>query len=211
MSMAFHKRTPRVFGGLLLFGVLLHPWVRAFLEAVPSTHMLLQLPLLVISGFMMAAGLSRKWQRRFGVNGLGPVSQLLLAIFILLYWMVPRALDAALEDGMVESWKFISLPFLCGVPLRLSWRHVVPVARGFVMAQLIAMLAFLGWLYAASPVRICNNYLASDQQTLGWCLLAIATLLAWALGLRFLVGMPQKGGQPPSYSSQSSRSLANVC
>ena len=59
------------------------------------------------------------------------------------------------------------------------------MVRGVWLVEIVAMAFRLGWLYMVSPVRLCSNYLLSDQQQLGKIMLAIGVaiclLLAWKL------------------------------
>ncbi|HEY8229138.1 MAG TPA: hypothetical protein VIG31_01675, partial [Rhodanobacteraceae bacterium] len=81
--------------------------------------------------------------------------------------------------------KFISVPLLIGAPLAISWPRAGFVVRGVFLVEVVAMTFRLGWLYLGSPVRLCSNYLLSDQQQLGKIMLAIGgticLLLAWKL------------------------------
>jgi hypothetical protein len=106
----------------------------------------------------------------------------LLAAVVSTYWMLPRALDAALTEPWMEVAKFVSLPLLVGLPLALSWRPLGAIGRGFVVANFISMVAVAGWLYIVAPVRVCNSYLVDEQTVAGWLLVAVAGLLSvvWA-------------------------------
>ena len=55
-----------------------------------------------------------KWNER-GIPGI------ILFTLVMTYWSIPRAMDDALTMYSVELFKFISLAFLAGVPLRASW------------------------------------------------------------------------------------------
>jgi len=178
--------------GLCLLGVLVVPWLRQGLESTMTGHMLVQIPLLVLAGVLMGGSLPASVRRglspwnRFGLTGL------LLAVFTLVYWMLPRSLDLALESGLAELAKFISLPLLAGLPLRLSWPTLGCIGRGVVWSQLVAKLAVMGWLYLEAPVRVCTRYLVSDQEQVGRALLFLALGVGVALTLRaFLAVHPQ--------------------
>jgi hypothetical protein len=73
------------------------------------------------------------------------------------------------------------LPLLVGAPLALAWPRLGVLGRGFVWTNLASMLAVLGWLYRASPLRVCNAYRISEQQQTGeWLVfLAIVTFVGW--------------------------------
>lgn len=181
---------PKILGSLatLSWLMLAHPYMRSLLEFTPSLHMLVQIPLLALVGIGFAPLLGRPAQRVGYYTGMNGTAGTLTAIFCTLFWMIPKSLDAALDSTFYETAKFISVPLLIGLPLRLSWQNTPEVFRSFISAQFIAMLAFLGWLYVSSPIRLCNNYLAWDQEKLGINLLLLAAFLALSLGVRFLFG-----------------------
>ncbi|QKT02638.1 hypothetical protein HUS23_01775 [Ectothiorhodospiraceae bacterium 2226] len=170
--------------GLGLLAALALPPLRAGLEGIMWTHMLVQIPLLIVAGALLGSALPARWRAALAPWDRAGVAGLLLALFALAWWMLPRHLDAALESAAVDAAKFASLALLVGLPLRLSWPRVPFVLRGVVASKLVAMLAVMGWLYLVAPLRVCNNYLVSDQETLGRLLLLAALGLGLALALR---------------------------
>ncbi len=192
----------RVSGGLLIFGVLAVPPMRLALEQTMVGHMLLQLPLLVLCGILIGQGLHVRVRGLLqAANGYG-VTGLVLAIVTALFWMLPRHLDAALEEAGYEAAKFISLPLLIGIPLQLSWHRLTAIGRGLIWSNLVAMLWVLSWLYLAAPVRVCNNYLIDEQTLVGRILFSLGALIAAALAIRAFI--PSQSAttapEPPSRS-----------
>lgn len=171
--------------GLALWVALALPPARGALEGSMTLQMLLQMPLLTLAGWWLTAALPPAWTPALshwnhrGINGF------LLASLVGMLWMVPRMLDAALEQPEVALAKLTSIPLLIGAPLALSWPRAGFVLRGVVLAEAVATTLRLGWLYLASPVRLCSNYLLDDQQRLGQALLlvglALCMLIAWKL------------------------------
>lgn len=157
--------------------------LRLWLEASMVGHMLVQIPLLAAAGALGACGLPPDLKRRLAAYNTHGLSFTLLAGLVSTYWMLPRALDAALTEPWVEAAKFASLPLLVGLPLAVSWRPLGSIGRGFVLANFISMVAVVGWLYLAAPVRVCNNYLVNQQALAGWLLVAGSGLLfiAWSV------------------------------
>lgn len=156
--------------------VLRHP-----LESDPVTHVLVQLPLLAVAGWLLIQNTALgagAWNR-------GGVATLLTALFTIAYWMLPRSIDAALQTPAIETAKFISVPLLIGVPLALGWPRAHPLLRGFLKAEAISMLGVLAFLYTHAPFRICNAYLENDQERLGYGFLfaAIGVALLWIIPL----------------------------
>lgn len=144
----------------------------------PVLHVLLQMPLLALAGVL-------------AVWSLPPIRSHAVSLFLValtcgLFWMLPRNVDWALTP-VGEVAKYVTLPLLLGAPLRLSWPRLVPLLRGFVQANLLSMLGLLGFLYIHAPIRICNAYLVTAQQDLGFAFLYVAGGLAclWTVPLFF--------------------------
>ena len=165
------------------------------LESDPVTHVLVQLPLLAICGWLLAQN-SKTWSatgaQRWNQGG---IAALLVAIFAISYWMLPRTIDASLSSLNVEITKFITLPLCVGGALAIGWPHAHPIVCGFLKAQAISMLVVMAFLYTHAPVRICNSYLVSDQQQLGY------GFLCAALGLAILWTVPLLSPQSNSNGS----------
>lgn len=171
--------------GVALWLVLALPPVRYFLEAAMTLQMLVQIPLLALAGWWLAPFLTRRVAAALSRWNRSGISGMLLASFAALVWMLPRMMDAALENPWVALAKFTSVPLLIGLPLAISWPRAGFVVRGVWLVEIVAMTFRLGWLYLVSPVRLCSNYLLGDQQLLGTIMLAIGVaiclLLAWRL------------------------------
>jgi len=176
--------------GLGLLGVLALPLVTAWLEATLLRHLLVQIPLLAVSGCLLASALGRRWSRRLGDYNAGGIPGLIVATSAVAFWMLPRSLDAALADPFMELAKFVSVPLLIGVPLASSWPKLHAIAKGFIWANLISMLVVLGWLYLAAPARLCSYYLLGEQQVLGWALLMLAAAVAVCRASEAFIGRP---------------------
>ncbi len=174
-----------------LYLLLAMPATRTWLEATMSTHMLVQIPLLAAIGFIAGRLLPQRCQESLHTAAGGALPYVVLAVFTSSYWMLPRAMDAALSSMLIEMVKFISLPTLVGLPLALAWKRLSSIGRGFVWTNFISMLAVIGWLYIAAPVRVCNNYLVEQQSDTGWLMVILAVLLfACWLGTLFVGGDP---------------------
>ncbi len=173
--------------GLFMYVFMATPPVRDVLESIMIMHMHMQMPLLMISGFLMAPFLTKRCPRFFDKwNGNGIPGILLFAI-INLYWMIPRAMDDALTIWFVEVFKFVSLPFLAGVPLRDSWPKISNRVKNIIMVGFTTAFIGLGLLYTITPVQLCNNYLLDEQITLGWGYITMAITLFIFLIYSFLI------------------------
>ena len=162
------------------------PFSRHWLEATLAGHVLVQMPLLALSGWLFGSALDPRLDRvlerwnRFGIAGFT------IAIFTMLFWMVPRSIDSAVAYPEYEMFKFVSVPW-AGAALALSLPRTHPLLAGVLKANVVSMLAVLAWVYTVAPVRLCNSYLASDQKMLGTGMAVLVGVLAirWVGGLLF--------------------------
>lgn len=175
----------RAWAGALLWMVLASPPIRQTLEATMTAQMLVQIPLLAVAGWLVAHAVPRRMDCALARWNGGGIAGLLLASLAGIVWMLPRMMDASANDAWFAMAKFASVPLLIGVPVALSWPRTGFVVRGVFLLEVIATAFRIGWLYLGSPVRLCSNYLLSDQQRLGWNLLAVGVaiclVLAWKL------------------------------
>ncbi len=165
--------------GLALCVLLAWPPLRHALEASMWRHMVLQFPLLMAAGALLAAALpprARGAVARWNAHG---IAGLVLVACVLAVLMVPRVLDLALRDPAIEAAK-VAVLLGAGAALRLSWRAAGLVVQGFLLGNMLPMTAVVGQLYIDAPLRLCNAYLLDDQARLGQWLIALAVLLALA-------------------------------
>jgi len=170
------------------FLVLLAPPVKHALEASMTAQMLLQIPLLVGVGCLLsraiparARAIAADWNDR-GITGL------VLASVASAFWMLPRTLDAAVTEPLIDAAKYFSVPLLIGLPFALSWPRMGFIVRGVFLVEFIATFFRLGWLYLIWPERLCNVYLLDDQQRLGQCMLLIGAALFLAVAAKLVWG-----------------------
>lgn len=156
--------------------------LRGLAAADPVIHVLVQLPLLGLAGWVAV--------RALGLTTRYALTALIVALWGLAFWMLPRSIDAALARPLVDAAKFVSLPVLVGAPLALAWDRLHPVLRGFLKANALSMLGVLGYLYLHAPMRICNSYLVNDQERLGVGFLGLAVALAVLWSVPVFTGQP---------------------
>jgi hypothetical protein len=170
-------------GAVLLVLVLSAPPVRHRLEATMTAQMLVQLPLLVAAGWLLAHAMPARVLAKVDAWNHCGVAGLVLVTVVSTFWMLPRSLDAATSHPLMAAAKYLSVPLLIGLPFALSWPRMGFVVRGLFLAELVATCFRLGWLYRISPIRLCNNYVLNDQQRLGEYMLALGSgLLVWLAG-----------------------------
>src|SRR5690625_4779259 len=150
--------------GLILFIFLSLSPVRHLAESIMSIHMHMQMPLFVIAGMLMTPFLQKKFSSFFSKWNANGVPGIILFLIIVAYWLLPRAMDEALTIPAVEIFKFISLPFLAGVPLRDSWKKLSVRWKNIVFTTITIMFGVMAYLYIFSDSQICNNYLVVEQK-----------------------------------------------
>ncbi|MDX5475458.1 MAG: hypothetical protein LPK00_07955 [Bacillaceae bacterium] len=162
------------FFGLLLFIFLIFPPVAHLMESIMIIHMHMQMPLLVISGMLMASFFQKKYPAFFAKWNENGLPGLLLFSIIMAYWLLPRTMDDALTSWIVQAFKYGGLPLLAGVPLKDSWPKLSKKLKNLVWTCFAVVFVLMGMLYILSPVQLCNNYLMSEQITLGWGFITMA-------------------------------------
>lgn len=154
--------------------------LRPVLERSMALHMLLQLPVLAGAGVLLADA-PPPWLRRsvarcdqHGIAGLFAI------LFLSAYWMIPRALEAALTSPSAELAKFATW-IAAGLLLPGMLARANTITQLFFLGNFSAMTAIAGMLYQDAPERLCNYYLRDDQLIAGTGLVmyAIAAALAW--------------------------------
>lgn len=164
--------------GIVLYGMLLIPPVASYMEKVMLVHMLIQLPLLILSGWFIGEIIIKKYNMFFNKWNKHGVPGILLVFFITMYWMIPRVLDESLTIASIQAFKFIGLPLLVGIPLRDSWHKLQALGKCFIYLNYLSMFGLMAWLYIDIPIQICNNYLEIQQKVLGWTFLFLTVAMA---------------------------------
>jgi len=167
----------QAWAGLVLLALLALPPARHALEASMWRHMLLQFPLWMAAGGLLAAALAHAPRRAIARWNAHGISGLVLVALVLAVLMIPRVLDLALLRPGVE-WAKCTALLAAGAALRLSWRQAGLIVQGFFLGNTLPMAAVVGQLYIDSPLRLCNAYLLDDQERLGQWLMASAAIIA---------------------------------
>lgn len=153
--------------------------LRSSLESHMLWHMLVQFPLIALAGGLLASALPESVKRRLMPYNRHGITGLILAASVLSFWMIPRALDEVIKVIWMDGLKFISLSMGVGAALSLSWQSAGFVVQGFFLANILPMMTVIGWLYMASPIRLCNTYLTSQQENTGLALIWLSIILAF--------------------------------
>src|SRR5690625_441833 len=137
--------------GLILYLFLMLPPVITLSESIMSIHMHVQMPLLAIAGMLMTPLLQDKFPRFFKNWNENGVVGMTLVMIIIVYWLIPRTMDEALMIPYVEVFKFISWPFLVGVPLRDSWGKLNTNGQGFIFISISIIFGGNGLVVYCGP------------------------------------------------------------
>ena len=180
--------------GAVLWLALVVPPVPQILQSTMTLQMLVQIPLLAAAGWFASYAVPRHVEEALARwNGEG-IAGLLLATFASAVWMLPRMMDASVDDFHFALAKFASVPLLIGAPLALSWPRMGFVVRGVFLLESIATAFRMGWLYLASPERLCSNYLWNDQQQLGRYLIALGVVMCLVVMWKLIWGRMRISG-----------------
>jgi hypothetical protein len=143
---------------------------------------------------MLLGSLLATRQQSQASRAAGAIPALLLAFFSLSFWMMPRWIDAAVSDPLVDAAKMMTLTALAGLPLGWAWPRLPMLAKAFIWANAVSMFGVLGWLYLSAPNRLCNNYLLNEQATLGALLVGLTVAVALAGASVAFAGVGQSRG-----------------
>lgn len=187
----------RLAAGLALIAVLALTPLRALLEGSMRAHMLVQFPLVALTGAAMASAVPvNAWGvlRACNAHGLTGLTLIGATAAVL---MIPRVLDAAIAEPGVEGGKFLAL-VLAGMVSRVSWQAAGPVVQSFYVGTMLPMSVAVGSIYQETPLRLCNAYRLDDQQRLGTELVVLASAMAllW-LGTTLLTYLRGTGAPRP--------------
>jgi hypothetical protein len=157
------------------------PPLRVLIEQSMVWHMLVQMPLLVLAGWYVAAACAPVhgllWNR-FGLSGF------MLAQCIVAYWMIPALVDRAVVLPSVDAAKLATL-WLAGLALRLGYVQAPRLVQLFFIGYGLPMMAWLGLYLSSTDLRLCNAYSLESQIRAGWGLVGLAATLGtgWLLGI----------------------------
>ncbi len=155
--------------------------MRALIEQSMVWHTLIQMPLLVGSGWLLATVLFpvrfERWLAQINAYGL---TGFLLSQFIFVYWMLPVAVDRALVMPTYDVYKLTSL-LLCGAALQQSFKNSPIVVQLFFMGYFLPMAITLGLFMTTTDSRLCNAYSLESQRHagIGMIVLSMTLVMVW--------------------------------
>lgn len=168
------------------------PPLRSLIEQSMVWHMVVQMPLLALGGWLLISaaehqqlrpGLTR-WSTRLDSWNRYGLTGFIAALMVFAYWMLPLTLDRAVVLPTADALKLASL-LAAGALLRHSFAHSPPVLQLFFMGSVVPMAMWLGSYFATTDLRLCNAYSLPSQVNTGWSLAALAATLGavWLLGV----------------------------
>lgn len=162
------------------------PPLRHLIEQSMTWHMVVQMPLLMLAGWVFAHLVALPARRflqlskapswnQFGLTG-GVTT-----LVVLVYWMLPSSIDRALVVPRVDAFKVVSL-WSCGVLLRHCAERAPWLVQLFFIGTVLPMLVWAGLYFASTDLRLCNAYSLDSQIAAGRSLVGLAVALAvwWA-------------------------------
>lgn len=181
------KGNARLSVPLLGWAILALPPTRDALEASMALHMLAQIPALTVVGALIASLPGRNIVDRTGFAWTIDLAAVVAGFFILMMWMIPKLLDAAVLDWRYETAKFLGVP-VGGCLIRMGWPALPKVARLVLHVEILASCFRFGWAYMEAPIRLCSAYLIESQQIAGSALLWLGCLYSIELASAALIG-----------------------
>lgn len=170
---------------------------RQLIEQSMVWHMVIQMPMLVLSGWLWAReffrlrpdSLTSQWNR-YGLTGFIGVQ---VAVS---YWMLPTTIDRAIVLTEVDLFKLVTL-LICGATLKQSFGRAPLTVQLFFVGVTVSMMAWLGLYFITTNLRLCNVYSLQSQVDAGYGLLALSA----GIGATWLWAAFRQTAQPSSKCS----------
>ena len=160
------------------------PPLRSLIEQSMAWHMVFQMPLLVLSGWLAAQALPPlRWLQGLADFNYFGLTGFMAAQAIIAYWMLPLAVDRAVVLLPVDALKLLTL-FTSGLLLADAFKCAPPALQLFFIGYWVSMMAWLGIYFSTTDLRLCNAYSLQSQVATGWGLLTLGVGLgaAWLAG-----------------------------
>jgi hypothetical protein len=162
--------------GIVAIGLSFHP-ARQLIERSMFWHMAIQMPLLLLTGWLTAQRYSGALKSglllRLNHEGL---TGMLIASFVLAYWMIPLTIDQAVVNYNVDAVKIVTL-IICGLILQNFFAVSNRLVQLFFLGYSLAMLGGLGVYFFTTDLRLCNAYSLQSQIYTGKALCIISSLI----------------------------------
>jgi len=154
--------------------------LRIYLEQSMFVQMVIQLPILFISGALISeTKLVTQFFSTIKVIDVYGLTSFMVAQVILVYWMLPISIDRAVVIPWVDGVKIISM-IIAGICVGQALQKAPQTVQLFFIGYFTAMMIWLGLYFATTEVRLCNVYSLSSQHFTGYGLVVMSgMLLVW--------------------------------
>lgn len=174
---------------VIIIFIVISPPLEMYFQATMSRLMLIQIPLLILLGFI--AGKSIKYGKNswnyLGLNGL------IFFMGSLSFWMLPSSFDEIIFNNFIKYAMYIDMIF-AGFMLEKSLLHMNFITKISFCSYLLAMLASMGILYFNARFLICGAFTIDQQQILGRNLI-IASFILFIFMLYWSVSLLNKNNR----------------
>ncbi|MDH5681624.1 MAG: hypothetical protein OEZ36_08555, partial [Spirochaetota bacterium] len=156
--------------------VLVIPPVDKYLDANMSRHMLIQIPFLLVLGYLSGHRLRHKLisSNQRGLPGF------IFFVGTMIFWMIPRSLDEAALSSLVDNMMHFNM-LLAGFALGHSASRLTFPLKGALAIYGLSMIISMGFAYSNYNSLICAAYNLEQQRELGGYLLYLSPVLFIAL------------------------------
>ena len=160
------------------------PPARSLIEQSMSWHMVVQMPMLLLGGWLLmgAATQGRRLQHLDAWNCF-ELAGFIASQVIFAYWMLPVSIDRAVVLPSVDLLKMVSL-LVCGAMLGHSVDRSPAVVQHFFVVYAVSMLATTDVYLATTDRRLCNAYSLEGQLNAGLGVATLGVALSCAWGYR---------------------------
>lgn len=147
--------------------ILVSPPIDNYLDVVMARHALIQIPSLLLCGYLAGIKINTLSFNPYGLSGL------IFFTGTLIFWMIPRSLDSTVLFNSIDQIMHLNM-FVAGFFLRSSISLIPFMVKVVYLIQFIAMCAALGILYLSINSWLCAVYTIEQQKETGRGLLFIS-------------------------------------
>ena len=145
--------------------LVLSPDVDNYFDQRMARQMLIQIPALLILGFI-AGRYTLRFIEKVNENG---ITGLIIFIGSFLFWMLPRSLDLTVLSSTVDTIMHVNM-LIAGFALGQSYPLLGFIIRMAVALLFISMLIVISMVYTNYSTLLCAVYTVEQQKEVGYYL-----------------------------------------
>lgn len=170
---------------------MLIPPVDLYFDGSMARHMVTQTVIYLLLGWAAGARTKGDFQPvdPAGLTGLA------FLFGCLVFWMLPRSLDATLASELMDKAMHSSVLF-AGFVVRKSVPRVPTIIRTLYGLFWVSMLGALGVFYYSYESRACTSYSLDDQREAGFLVLVVCSTLFAVVFVQWMRGLLSRGPRP---------------